>query len=78
MRDAPGKTGLGMALLVIGLLLNSQVISENPIEAHTDWQRALPGLMEQHNVPGVSVAILERGKLANASAFGVLRSGEEE
>ena len=63
-------------LLITVIIANQQGADSGT--SQDDWQQALPGLMEEHNVPGASIAIIEEGKLVHARAFGVIKVDEPD
>ncbi|MBW8838593.1 MAG: beta-lactamase family protein, partial [Gemmatimonadetes bacterium] len=57
-----------VVLTTLALSLDGRAFRLSPM---TQLEKQLPGLMKQHRVPGVSLAVISGGKMTERRAFGV-------
>ena len=74
-------------LLLASQLFVAQKASPAPVPLHVNWKKAalserlntaIPNLMREADVPGLSIAVIQDGKVLLNQSFGVMNAGTRE
>ena len=67
------KTIISSILLTILYACTVQAQTENTV--HTDFEKYVPQLMAEYNVPALGIGVIEKGKVKYINVFGELKKG---